>query len=173
VAVVAKRSGKGFGKLQPTNPESLAPYVRTLPKVITALLELGQVTSEDLVYDLGCGDGRVVIQAATTCGARGLGVDIDPERIQEARQSAEEAQVSHLVRFRCQDLMTLDLSHATVVFLYLLPSTHMKLRQKLQTEMRQGSRILTHSFDFDDWQPTAVTTVSDVINTYSLYLWTI
>ncbi len=170
---MGKRASKGFGYPQPTQPESLAPYVRTLPDVITALLKLGQVTSDDLVYDLGCGDGRVVIQAATTCGARGLGVDIDPERIREAAQAAEEAKVSHLVSFRCQDLLTLDLRHATVVFLYLLPSTNMKLRQKLQTEMRQGARILTHSFDFDDWQPTAVTTVSDVINTYSLYLWRI
>lgn len=170
---MGKRASKGFGYSQPTQAENLAPYVRTLPAVITALLELGQVTSEDLVYDLGCGDGRVVIQAATTCGARGLGVDIDPERIQEARQSAEEAQVSHLVRFHCQDLMTLDLKHATVIFLYLLPSTNMKLRQKLQTELRQGTRILTHSFDFADWQPNAFTTVSDVINTYSLFLWRI
>ncbi|NJK62638.1 MAG: methyltransferase domain-containing protein [Synechococcaceae cyanobacterium SM2_3_1] len=170
---MGKRASKGFGYSQPTPPESLAPYVRTHPAVVTALLKLGQVTSADLIYDLGCGDGRVVIQAATTCGARGLGVDIDPERIREARQAAEEAQVSPLVHFRCQDLMTLDLGPATVVFLYLLPSTNMKLRQKLQTELRQGTRILTHSFDFEDWQPTAVTTVSDVINTYSLYLWRI
>jgi len=176
-------SAKGFGVSQrsaqtgrsPQSPPeataSLAPYVRSLPLVIDAMLELGQVTAEDCVYDLGCGDGRMLLTAAQRRGVRGLGVDIDPERIKEANAAAHQLGLLSQVRFQQQDLLTLDLSPATVVMFYLLPQSNLKLRQKLQRELAPGSCILTHSFDMGDWPPTGTAQVSDVINTYNIYLW--
>lgn len=152
---------------------SVAPYVRTLPIVIEAMLELGQVTDQDYLYDLGCGDGRIVITAAQTKGCRGLGVDIDPTRIEEARQWAENWSLSQRVSFKQQDLLTLDLSKATVVTLYLLPATNLQIRDKLQQELTPGSRVLSHSFDMGDWTPTKTNYVSDVINTYPIFMWEI
>ncbi|MEN9226792.1 MAG: class I SAM-dependent methyltransferase, partial [Thermostichus sp. DRC_bins_24] len=145
---------------------SLAPYVRTLPLVIDAMLELAQVGAEDTLYDLGCGDGRVLIRAAQRFGTPGLGVDIDPERIREARQRAQEAQVQERVQFLQQDLLTVDLSPATVVCCYLLPRSNLLIRDKLRSELQPGARLVTHSFDMGDWLPTATATASDVINTY-------
>ncbi len=165
---------RGFKPIQNrSGRESLAPYVRTLPLVIDAMLDLAQVRGDDLLYDLGCGDGRIPIRAAQRCGTRGLGVDIDPERILEAQQAAQAAQVQDRVSFRQQDLLTLDLSPATVVTCYLLPRSHLLIRDKLRTELRPGARLVTHTFDMGDWPPTATTTVSDVINTYTIYLWRI
>ncbi|MCF2972048.1 methyltransferase domain-containing protein [Synechococcus sp. Nb3U1] len=150
---------------------SLAPYVRTLPLVIDAMLDLARVGAEDTLYDLGCGDGRVLIRAAQRFGTRGVGVDIDPERILEAQQRAQEAQVQDRVQFLEQDLLTVDLSPATVVSCYLLPRSHLLIRDKLRSEVQAGARLITHSFDMGDWIPTTTTTVSDVINTYTIYLW--
>ncbi len=158
--------------LQP-DPPHLAPYVRTLPIVIEAMLEAGGVTAEDRLYDLGCGDGRILITAAQTRGVCGVGVDIDLERIQDAQQQAVRSQVSEQVEFRCQDLLTVDLSQATVVTLYLLPESNLRIRDRLQQHLPQGARIISHSFDMGDWEPTLTTTVSDVINTYPIFVWTI
>ncbi len=171
-------SSRGFGRSQRSSTDlgrgvRLAPYVRTLPVVIEAMLQLGQVSEQDQLYDLGCGDGRIVITAAELYGARGLGVDLDPERIQEARQQARARGVADQVRFKVMDLQKLDLSPATVVTLYLLPETQLQIRDKLRRELHPGARILTHSFHLGDWLPTATTQVSDVINTYSIYLWQI
>lgn len=169
---------KGFGSLSSnaSNPSklskrSLAPYVRTLPIVVDAMLEAAKVTEADYVYDLGCGDGRIVLTAAQRYGARGLGVDIDAARIKEAKAAARERGLVPQVRFKHQDLMSVDLSSATVVTLYLLPDSNLRIRQKLQAELQPGSRIITHSFDMGDWQPTRTTQVSDVINTYTIYVW--
>ncbi len=137
------------------------------------MLEIAQVRSSDCVYDLGCGDGRILIRAAQHRGVRGLGVDLDPERIQEARRSARELDLVPQIAFKQQDLLTLDLSPASVVIFFLLPESNLKLRAKLHQELRPGSRIVTHSFDMGDWVPTEVTHVSDVINTYPIYLWQI
>ncbi|MEB3212234.1 MAG: methyltransferase domain-containing protein [Leptolyngbyaceae bacterium] len=153
--------------------QSLAPYVRTLPIVIDAMLEAGHVTENDTVYDLGCGDGRIVLTAAQHFGAKGLGVDIDAERIKEARAIARERGLASRVQFKQQDLMSMDLSPATVVTLYLLPDSNLRLRQKLQTELAPGSRIITHSFDMGDWEPARTAQVADVINTYTIYVWEI
>ncbi|MFT0812234.1 SAM-dependent methyltransferase [Synechococcus sp. OH20] len=155
------------------NRLSLAPYVRTLPSVVDAMLDLAQVGREDVLYDLGCGDGRILIRAAQRFGTRGVGVDIDPERILEAQQRAQEAQVQDRVIFLQQDLLNLDLAPATVVSCYLLPRSHLLIRDKLRSQLRPGARLVTHSFDMGDWPPTATTTVSDVINTYTIYLWQI
>lgn len=153
-------------------PGFVAPYVRTLPLVIEAMLDLGQVGPGDTLYDLGCGDGRIVWAAAQR-GANAMGVELDPNRLAEARQRQPQDPITGTATFIQQDLMTVDLSTATVVTAYLLPQAHLKLRHKLQTELAPGSRILTHSFHFGDWDPTATAQVSDVINTYSVYLWTL
>lgn len=126
--------------------QTLAPYVPTAHDVVDRMLELAQVTKDDVVYDLGCGDGRIVIAAAKQYGARGVGVDIDPKRIEESIANANAAGVERLVEFRLQDAMTVDVSPATVVSLYLLSSSNAKLRPILTRQLRPGARIVTHAF---------------------------
>jgi SAM-dependent methyltransferase len=152
--------------------ESLAPYVPTPQGVVERMLELAEVTSKDVVYDLGCGDGRIVVTAAKKYGARGVGVDIDPDRIREAKANAKEAGVESLVTFVQQDAMTVDVSPASVVTLYLLSSSNLKLRPILTKELKPGSRIVSHAFSMGDWEPLKVVTVDDP-DGYSrtLYLW--
>lgn len=167
-------TARGFARRpQHTSGPSLAPYVRTMPAVIEAMLQLGQVKASDVLYDLGCGDGRILLTAAQQRGASGLGVDIDPERVQDARRQARSLGVEDRVKFARQNLLTLDLSAATVVTLYLLPQSNLRLRSKLQTELAPGTRILSHSFDMGDWPPTATSSTTDAINTYPIYLWVI
>ena len=117
------------------------------------MLELGGVSKNDIVYDLGCGDGRIVIAAAKTHGARGVGIDINPERIAEAKANARKAGVEHLVRFEENDLFLADFKEATVVTLFLLPAVNLKLRPKLLAELKPGTRIVSNTFDMDDWKP--------------------
>ncbi len=152
--------------------DNLAPYVPTPQVVVDRMLELAEVTSKDTVYDLGCGDGRIVITAAKKYGAHGVGVDIDPERIREAKANAKAAGVESLVVFNLQDAMTVDVSPATVVTLYLLSSSNLKLRPILTKELKPGSRIVSHAFSMGDWEPLKRVTVDDV-DGYSrtLYLW--
>jgi SAM-dependent methyltransferase len=152
--------------------ESLAPYVPTPQGVVERMLELAEVTSKDVVYDLGCGDGRIVITAAKKYGARGVGVDIDPDRIREAKANAKEAGVEKMVIFQLQDAMTVDVSPASVVTLYLLSSSNLKLRPILTRQLKPGSRIVSHAFSMGDWEPLKVVTVDDP-DGYSrtLYLW--
>jgi SAM-dependent methyltransferase len=130
--------------------------VPTRDEVVTRMLSIAGVTSEDLVYDLGSGDGRIVIAAATRHGARGVGVDINPERIAEAQRNARKAGVTGMVRFVEQDLFDADIHEATVVTLYLLPEVNLKLRPKLLRELRPGTRVISHDFDMGDWQPDEV-----------------
>jgi SAM-dependent methyltransferase len=152
---------------------SLAPYVPTPQDVVERMLELAQVGKDDVVYDLGSGDGRLVITAAKKYGAKGVGVDIDPERISEAKANAEKAGVQSLVEFRQQDALTVDVSPATVVTLYLLSSSNMKLRPILTKQLRPGSRIVSHQFSMGDWQPAKNETFTDSNGaTRTLYLWT-
>jgi SAM-dependent methyltransferase len=128
-------------------------YVPTPPDVVTKMLEMAGVTKDDVVYDLGSGDGRVVIAAAKEFGARGVGVEITPKLVAEARVNAEKAGVADRVRFVEQDLFEADLSEATVVALYLLPALNIKLRPKLLRELKPGSRIVSHNFDMGKWDP--------------------
>jgi SAM-dependent methyltransferase len=152
---------------------SLAPYVPTPQDVVERMLELASVGKDDVVYDLGSGDGRLVITAAKKYGAKGVGVDIDPERISEAKANAEKAGVQNLVEFRQQDALTVDVSPATVVTLYLLSSSNMKLRPILTKQLRPGSRIVSHQFSMGDWQPAKNETFTDSNgSTRTLYLWT-
>lgn len=129
------------------------PYVPTDDAVVAAMLRLAGVGSSDVIYDLGCGDGRILIHAAKHFGARGVGVDIDPFRITECREKARKARVEHLVRFECKSFFEVDLRDATLVTLYLLPSINVRLRPKLLTELRPGSRIVANYFGMGDWEP--------------------
>jgi SAM-dependent methyltransferase len=145
------------------------PYVPTPQNVVDAMLKLAAVTKNDVVYDLGCGDGRIVITAAKNHGARGVGIDIDPERIKEAKANAEKAGVSDRVKFIEQDLFQTDFKEASVVTLYLLPDINLKLRPKLQSDLKPGTRIVSHAFDMGDWQPDK----TENIEGRTIYLWTI
>lgn len=129
------------------------PYVPTPPAIVNGMLTLASVTSRDVVFDLGCGDGRIVIAAAKQFGARGVGVDLDPARIAEARANARAAGVADKVSFRVQDLFDTDLGEATVVALYLLPSLNARLIPKLRAELKPGSRIVSNSFDMGSAWP--------------------
>ncbi len=153
--------------------QSLAPFVPTPEVVVQRMLEIANVTSEDVVYDLGCGDGRIVIAAAATYGARGVGVDIDPQRIAESEANAKKAGVEHLVEFRLQDALEVDLTPASVVTLYLLSSSNMKLRPLLTAQLAAGSRIVSHAFDMGDWKPDKIDKFDDGHGFgRTLYLWT-
>lgn len=127
-------------------------YLPTLPELVEAMLNLAEVTSEDIVYDLGCGDGRVVISAAHKYGARGVGIDIDSDRIREAEENAQQAGVCDRVQFRQQNLFDCDFRQATVVFLYLLPHLNLKLKPELLRQLKPGTRIVSHDFDMGDWR---------------------
>ena len=151
-------------------PSALArdvPFVPTPAKVVDRMLEIAQVGPNDVVYDLGSGDGRIVIAAAKKHGARGVGIDIDPERIREARDNARSAGVSDRVQFREGDLFTADISEATVVTLYLLPRINLELRPKVLSELKPGTRIVSHGFDMGDWLPAATRTVGSS----TVYYW--
>ena len=144
-------------------------YVPTPQEVVDEMLKLAKVTKDDVVYDLGCGDGRVVVTAAKTYGARGVGIDIDPQRIAEARENVKKAGVEDRVKIIEGDLFQTDLSPASVVTLYLLPSLNLKLKPKLMSELKPGTRIVSHAFDMGDWKPEKE---SDV-NGRHVYFWTI
>ncbi len=146
------------------------PFVPTPQSVVERMLELGKVGKHDLLYDLGCGDGRIVITAAKERGARGVGIDLNPVRIQEARENAREAGVADQVTFRVGDLYKTDMSAASVVTLYLLPSVNRKLRPQLWDQLKVGTRVVSHAFDMGpEWPP--VRTVQEDGRT--LYLWII
>jgi SAM-dependent methyltransferase len=168
VVTSARQSGA-----QPTIAQpSLAPYVPTPHDVVEKMLELAGVTKNDVVYDLGCGDGRLVITAAKKYGARGVGIDIDPERIAESRANAKSAGVEHLVSFREQDALAADVSDATVVTLYLLSSSNLKLRPILTRQLKPGARIVSHAFGMGDWEPEKSLDYQDTNgSSRRLYLW--
>jgi SAM-dependent methyltransferase len=137
----------GGAPLHAQEQQPAAPYVPTPMTVVHGMLDLARVRARDVVYDLGCGDGRIVITAAKERGARGVGIDIDPQRIAEARAHAEQAGVADRVEFRIEDLFQADFSRATVVMLYLLPWMMERLRPRLWRQLRVGTRIVAHDFD--------------------------
>jgi len=156
-----------------TPQRSLAPYVPTPQDVVERMLALAGVTAADVVYDLGCGDGRIPITAAVKYGARGVGVDIDPKRIEESKANARAAGVDHRVDFRLQDAMTVDLSQATVVTLYLLSSSNDTLRPILTRQLKPGSRIVSHAFSMGpSWPADKVDEFTSAQgDRVTLYLW--
>ena len=145
-----------------------APYVTTPESVVRAMLQLAGVTSRDTVYDLGCGDGRIVI-AAAKLGAHGKGIDINPERILEARANARKAGVEALVKFETGDVFEADIGEATVVALYLLPDQNIRLRPKLLKDLKPGTRVVSHAFGIGDWVPEK----KRIVDGSPIYLWTI
>jgi len=158
-----------------TDPK-LAPFVPTPQSVVEMMLTMAEITKDDIVYDLGSGDGRIVITAAKKYGAKGVGFEIDDDLIKEAREKARTEGVSHLVEFRKQDVMTVDLSPATVVTLYLLPEANLRLRPRIFSQLRVGARVVSHNYDMGDWAPLRAAEVRDAESSTSLhwvYLWRI
>jgi SAM-dependent methyltransferase len=143
-------------------------YVPTPPEVVDAMLDLAHVGQGDVVYDLGCGDGRIVVAAAKRGARRAVGVDIDPDRIRDAEENVRSAGVADRVKIVEGDLFELDLGDATVVTLYLLPELNLRLRPKLLA-LRPGTRIVSHRFDMGDWKPEAEKTVDG----RTVYSWTV
>lgn len=167
---VAAQVAAPAGVTQPA--ASLAPFVPTPQDVVERMLQLAGVTKGDIVYDLGSGDGRMVITAAKKYGARGVGVDIDPERVAESVANAKREGVDHLVRFEQRDALGTDVSEATVVTLYLLSSSNMKLRPILTGQLKPGARIVSHAFGMGDWTPEKIEDFKDSNgSTRRLYLW--
>lgn len=151
-------------------PLPKVPYVTTPQDIVERMLAMAKVGKQDMVYDLGCGDGRIVISAAGTRGARGVGIDLDPERIAEARANARRAGVQDRVRFRQADLFNTDFSPATVVMLYLLFEVNLKLMPRLWQQLRVGARVVSHDFHMGaQWPPEQIVRVRDK----TLYAWTI
>jgi SAM-dependent methyltransferase len=143
------------------------PYVQTPRHVVDWMLRLADLDSGDLLYDLGSGDGRIVIAAAARYGARGVGIDLDPERVRESRVNAERAGVADLVRFVRGDLFEADLREATAVTLYLNTAVNLKLRPKLLRELRPGTPVVSHSFDMGEWEPDETLSV----DRHTVFLW--
>ncbi len=144
-------------------------YEPSTPEIVDEMLRLAGVKRGDVVYDLGCGDGRIVIAAAQRYGVRGVGIDIDPQRIKEAQENARKAGVTRQVRFINQDLFEADIREATVVMLYLLPWVNLKLRPKLWSELKPGTRVVSHSHDMGDWKPEKESQAGGD----TIYFWTI
>ena len=150
----------------------LAPFVPSPQDVVDRMLELGNVTDTDVLYDLGCGDGRIVVTAAKKYGARAFGVDLEPYRVEESKANAKAAGVEGMVTIKLQDALTLDVSPATVVMLYLVEWSTNKLKQMLTSQLKHGARIVSHNYAMGDWEPARVESFTDSIGkTHTLYLW--
>ena len=145
-------------------------YVPTPQEVVDEMLKLAKVGKNDVLYDLGSGDGRIPVTAAKRFGIRATGIDIDPQRIAEANENAKKNGVTHLVKFKREDLFKTDFSDATVVTLYLLPDLNVKLRPRLLAELKPGTRIVSHQFDMGTWKPERKVELSAG---RVIYLWTI
>jgi tRNA G37 N-methylase Trm5 len=145
------------------------PFVPTPQPVVERMLEMARVGPNDVVYDIGSGDGRILITAARKYGARGVGIELNPERIREAQENARAAGVAERVEFRQEDLFQADFSEATVVTLYLLSSINLHLRPRLLKELKPGTRIVSHAFDMGDWKPDA----TDDVKGRRIYYWVV
>jgi SAM-dependent methyltransferase len=168
--VVAALWVSAYAQPRPQTPD--VEYVPTPHNVVAEMLRLVAVKPTDVVYDLGCGDGRVVITAAKRYNARGVGIDIDPQRIKESRANARQAGVAKRVKFFQQDLFETDIREASVVALYLLPELNRKLRPKLLSDLRPGTRVVSHDFDMGDWHPDRVIYVQGTYE-HSVFYWVI
>lgn len=184
LGVVALLAGAGAGSLSGMHalppaivaqsdllPRLDVPYVPTQSEVVAEMLKLADLNQDDVLYDLGCGDGRLVITAAQKFGARGVGVDIDPERIEESERNAKRAGVSERVKFFEQDLFRTDLAEATAVTLYLFPEINVRLRPKLLRELRPGTPVVSNEFDMGEWEADRVLRVQAPDRVYVVYYW--
>ncbi|WP_414572171.1 SAM-dependent methyltransferase [Nostoc sp. CCY 9925] len=154
---------------QPQERPGDVPYVPTPQPVVDAMLKVAKVGKNDVLYDLGSGDGRIVVTAAQNFGTRGVGIDIDPQRIKEANENAKKAGVTDRVKFVQQDLFNTDFSEATVVTLYLLPEINEKLRPILLKQLKPGTRIVSHAFDMGKWKPEQTLNVEGK----TIYYWVV
>ena len=157
--------------------EDAIPFVPSPMHVVQRMLEVAEIKKGDILYDMGSGDGRIVIEAAKKYGIRGVGIDLNAELVAKARANAAKEGVSHLAEFRAQDGLTVDISEATVVTLYMFKWFNNALRPKLQ-KLKPGSRVIAHDFDIDDWKPTRVEYInrppedgSDYAESRTLYIW--
>lgn len=148
------------------------PYVPTPEKVVAEMLKVGKVKKEDVLYDLGSGDGRIVITAAKKFGTRGTGIELLPSLVREARENAQKAGVSQLAKFVEGDIFEANISDATVVTLYLLPAVNMKLRPKL-LELRPGTRIVSHNYDMEDWKPEKTIKLNLSDGEHTVFYWVV
>lgn len=155
----------------PVWTEGEVPFVPTPPEVVDRMLEMAQVKSGDVIYDLGSGDGRILIHAAKRFGVKGVGVEIDAALVQKARDNAFREKVTHLVEFRVQDALTVDVSPATVVTLYMLPEFNAKLRPIFDKQLRPGARVVSHDFEIQGWVPDRVERVKgDFLHDHTILL---
>ena len=167
----------GGAQQPPVAPPVLRPpdveYEPTPMEVVSAMLRLAKVTADDVVYDLGCGDGRIVITAAREFGARGVCVDIDPVRIAESRENARRANVTDRIRFLNEDLFLTDVADATVVTLFLSPELNLAVRPKLLRELKRGTRIVSYWHHMGDWKPRETVRIRRGGPEGPIYLWTV
>lgn len=170
ILAVNVQAGQPFSVVtEGSAPERLdVPYVPTPDEIVAEMIRMARITEKDIVYDLGCGDGRIVIAACRQTGARGVGVDIDPDRIAECLVNAKEARVGDRVKFVRQDLFKTDFSEATVLALYLLPELNVKLRPRILNELKPGSRVISHNYSMGDWLPD---TARHMDSGHTIYLW--
>ena len=174
IAIAMASSNYGFSqeRRRPVRKPDV-PFAGSVDEVVDAMLKTAEVTDKDTVYDLGCGDGRIVIAAASKYGARGVGVDINPIRIKESRRNAGKAGVSQKVTFIEQDFFKTDLSQATVVMIYLDPKVNLRLRPKLLRELKPGARVVSNSFDMGDWKPDKVVKLTVAGSECVIFYWVI
>jgi len=149
------------------------PFVPTPYEVVAEMLRLADVGKDDVIYDLGCGDGRIIIMAAEKMGARGVGIDIDPQRIEESRENAIKAKVTDRVRFLQKDLFEANISKATVVTLYLTSEVNLRVRPKLLRELKPGTRIVSNDFDMEEWESDKTLEVTSDYENYTIYYWVV
>ena len=158
----------GIANAQDLESKKIVPFVPTPQEVVDKMIELGGVKKGDVVYDLGSGDGRIVITAAKK-GARAVGFDVDGDLVKESRENIRKAGLEKSAEIKQQDILTVDLSPATVVTMYLLPDVNLKLKPNLLKQLKPGSRVVSHAFDMGDWKPDR----TERVNGRTIYLWTI
>lgn len=168
-SVLLVASGSGCARV----PGVEVPDVRTPPEVVIGILRLARVAPDDVVYDLGSGDGRIPIAAARDFGARGVGIELDPDLVAESERNARRAGVTRRTRFLQQDIFEADISEATVVILYLSPDVNLRLRPKLLSQLKPGSRVVSHDFPMGDWKPERVVNFKGPERTHVLSLWVV
>lgn len=171
-----ERSRKHAGLAAKIDEDSpyIAPYVPTPQEVVDRILELAEIRNGDVVYDLGSGDGRIVITAASKYGIKAVGFEIDPSLVKTSRDNIKEAGLEHLVEIREQDIRTLDLSPASVLTLYLYPAANLRLRSAIMRQLKPGSRVVSHQFTMGTWKPDRIDRITDSTGILrTLYLWRI
>lgn len=172
VAVAVIFSSAVAVKIPQAQEGKIVPYVPTPQAVVDRMLELAEVKKGDVVYDLGSGDGRIVVTAAKKYGVKAIGFEIDPQRIKESHENIKKAGVENLVEIRQQDIRTVDLSAATVLTMYLLPEVNLMIRPNIWKQMKPGSRVVSHDFDMGDWKPLKTEHIKDDSSwDHTLYLW--